>query len=359
MPLILDQLGFPVSSDYFDEPVVRISFLSRRLFPCFNSDSQEPEFNEDRVVVRDGDDTQKKRWFSRKKKPSPSPTVVSRPPSMSFGSSTRKSSSLKKSLDDGDLPARESTGTPPLPVTNPASLQVADGQSRSSAADVPVHAGFDLKAIKEMIEESGENPEELQVPPSSRIHSPPVVSRSDSASPDSVNRIVSARIPTASPVAPHADLSATFATSLSLHSGSDVDDDSQGMPPVATDIGSKEDLAYTSSATAHTSTIPQTFFSGNEGLIWSPPPLEKRSPAFVDPFATNSVLLDNPNGSIRDSSFSHVPYSPEMNSSALLSFGGVDGTITSQDLGQDPWNIPAGGAKKTKTPNYLSNPWST
>lgn len=26
MPLILDQLGFPVSCDYFDEPVVRVSF---------------------------------------------------------------------------------------------------------------------------------------------------------------------------------------------------------------------------------------------------------------------------------------------------------------------------------------------
>lgn len=31
MPLILDQLGFPVSCDYFDEPVVR-EFLSGRLF---------------------------------------------------------------------------------------------------------------------------------------------------------------------------------------------------------------------------------------------------------------------------------------------------------------------------------------
>jgi hypothetical protein len=27
MPLILDQLGFPVSADYFDEPVVRIELV--------------------------------------------------------------------------------------------------------------------------------------------------------------------------------------------------------------------------------------------------------------------------------------------------------------------------------------------
>jgi pimeloyl-ACP methyl ester carboxylesterase len=33
MPLILDQLGFPVSADYFDEPVVRVAVLSVWRFP--------------------------------------------------------------------------------------------------------------------------------------------------------------------------------------------------------------------------------------------------------------------------------------------------------------------------------------
>ncbi|KAF7971035.1 hypothetical protein HWV62_22239, partial [Athelia sp. TMB] len=64
MPLILDQLGFPVTADYFNEP-------------------EEPDFTGDRVVVRDEDVPQKKGWFSRKKKSSSgaSGANVIRPPS--------------------------------------------------------------------------------------------------------------------------------------------------------------------------------------------------------------------------------------------------------------------------------------
>jgi hypothetical protein len=307
--------------------------------------------------VRDGDDTQKKKWFSRKKKPSLSPSTVSRPPSTaSFGSSKRKPSSLGKSLDD-DLPARESIGTPPLQDTNLPSTP--DGQSRSTTPDIPVHAGFDLKAIKDMIGESEKNPEELQVPRPSRIHSSPVISQLDSAPPvseSSVTRAVPAREPTELPVTPRGNLSATFATSLSLHSGPDEGDDNQGTLAAANYFGSRDDLAYASS-TLNVSTVPQISLGGNEGSMWSPPSLEKRA-EFVNPFATNTVSFSNPNGTIRGSSFSHDlqhTYSPESGSSPSLSFGGVDGTITLQDMGQDPWKITAGDSKKT--PNYLSNPW--
>jgi len=289
--------------------------------------------------VRDGDDTQKKKWFSRKKKPSLSPSLVSRPPSTaSFGSSKRKPSSLGKSPDD-DLPARVSTGTPPLQDINLPSTP--DGQSlRSTTPDIPVHAGFDLKAIKDMIGESEKNPEELQVPRPSRIHSSPVISELDSAPPasaSSVTRAVSARKLTESSVAPHGDSSAMFATFPSPHSG-------------------RDDLAYASS-TLNVSTVPQISLGRNEGSIWSPS-LEKRA-ELVNPFATNTVSFGNPNGSMRGSSFSHDlqhTYSPESDSSPSLSFGGVDGTITLQNMGQDPWKITAGDSKKT--PNYLSNPWS-
>ncbi|KAH9969208.1 hypothetical protein BGW80DRAFT_1177271, partial [Lactifluus volemus] len=51
MPLILDQLGFPVSADHFDEP-------------------EEPDFEEDRIVVREGEEVPKKGWFSTRGKPS-------------------------------------------------------------------------------------------------------------------------------------------------------------------------------------------------------------------------------------------------------------------------------------------------
>lgn len=213
-----------------------------------------------------------------------------------------------------------------------------------------------------MIGESEQNPEELQVPRPTRIHSSPVILQIDSAPPasaSSVTRAVSAKKLTESPVAPHGDLSATFATSLSLHSGPlpDEGDDNQGIFAAANDFGSRDDLAYASS-TLNVPTIPQISPGGNEGSIWSPPSLEKRA-EFVNPFAINTMSFGNPNGSMRGSSFSHDlqhTYSPESGSSPSLSFGGVDGTITLQDMGQDPWKINTGESKKT--PNYLSNPWS-
>ncbi|KAG1737014.1 hypothetical protein EDB19DRAFT_1910017 [Suillus lakei] len=342
MPLILDQLGFPVSCDYFDEPV-------------------EPEFNEERVVVREGDNTQKKKWFSRKKKPSASPTPVSRPPSTaSFASSRRKPSSLGKPTDDDDEPPRESTGTLPPQNTNPHSTQPLGGQSPSSSTDIPVHAGFDLKAIKDMIGQSEKNPEEMQVPQPSQIHSPLVVSQSESAPPAYTSAPTHVANPTGLSVVDvdsSADLGATFATSLSLHhvfdSGDDVDG-GQGMPPVATDLGSPDDLSYPSSTTSPRTSIPQISFGGSETSIWSPPPLpENRTSPFGNPFAASAVSFGNSSRSTNDLHRT----SPVSGPSASLSFGGTDGTITLQGMGRDPWSIPVRDPKKT--PNYLSNPWST
>ncbi|KAG1742698.1 uncharacterized protein EDB91DRAFT_1081331 [Suillus paluster] len=338
MPLILDQLGFPVSSDYFDEPV-------------------EPEFNEERVVVREGDDTQKKKWFSRKKKPSVSPTPVSRPPSTaSFASSRRKPSSLGKSTDD-DLPIRESTGTPPPQYTNPHSIQTSDGQSSSSSTDIPVHAGFDLKAIEDMIRQSEKTPEELQP---SRIHSSPVASQSESAPPAYTRSITHVANPielSVTDIDTNTELSATLATSLSLHNVPDVGDDvdnGQDMPPLANGLGSADDLIYPSSATSPPTSIPQISFGGSETSIWSPPLLEKRTSPFGNPFVANAVSFGKSSSSTNDL---HSTFSPASDPSASLSFGGTDGTITSQGMGRDPWSIPVGDPKKS--PNYLANPWST
>ncbi|KAG1805555.1 uncharacterized protein BJ212DRAFT_1391472 [Suillus subaureus] len=340
MPLILDQLGFPVSCDYFDEPV-------------------EPEFNEERVVVKEGDHTQKKKWFSRKKKSSTSPTPVSRPPSTaSFASSRRKPPSLGKPTDDDDEPPRESTGTPPQ-NTNPHSIRPSGGRSPSSSTDIPVHAGFDLKAIKDMIGQSEKTPEEMQVPQPSQISSSLVASQSESAPPPYTIAPTHVANPTGLYVADvhsSAGLSATFATSLSLHhvpdSGDDVDDD-QGMPPVADSLGSLDHLSYPSSATSPHTSIPQISFGRSETSIWSPPLPENRHPPFGNPFAGSAVSFGNSSRSTNN--IHRTP--PVAGTSASLSFGGTDGTITLQGMGRDPWSIPVGDPKKT--PNYLANPWST
>ncbi|KAG2106967.1 uncharacterized protein F5147DRAFT_698935 [Suillus discolor] len=327
MPLILDQLGFPVSCDYFDEPV-------------------EPEFNEERVVVREGDHTQKKKWFSRKKKPSASPTPVSRPPSTaSFASSRRKPSSLGKPTDDDNEPPREFTGTPP-PQNNPHSTQPSDGQLPSSSTDIPVHAGFDLKAIKDMIGQSEKNPEDMQVPQPSQIRSSLGISESPPAYTITPTDVANPPGLSVADTYSSAGLSATFATSLHNvpDSGDDVDD---GQPIVDDRPRSPDHLSSLSSATSPHNTIPQISFGRNETSIWSPPLPEKTSP-FGNPFATGAVSFQNSSRSTND-----LP--PAAGPSASLSFGGTDGTITSQGIGRDPWSI----VDPKKTPNYLANPWST
>ncbi|KDQ31542.1 hypothetical protein PLEOSDRAFT_1036408, partial [Pleurotus ostreatus PC15] len=61
MPLILDQLGFPVFADYFDEP-------------------EEPDFEGERVVITEEEQKKKKGWFSRKKSKSSVSDNATRPP---------------------------------------------------------------------------------------------------------------------------------------------------------------------------------------------------------------------------------------------------------------------------------------
>lgn len=301
--------------------------------------------------MREGDHTQKKKWFSRKKKLSASPTPVSRPPSTaSFASSRRKPSSLGKPADDDNEPPREFTGTPPPQNTNPHSTQPSDGQLPSSSTDIPVHAGFDLKAIKDMIGQSEKTPEDMQVPQPSQIRlslgiseSPPAytITPTDIANPPGLS---------VTDTYSSAGLSATFATSLHnvLDSSDDVDD-GQGIPPIVDDGPSSSDhLSYLSSATSPHNTISQISFGRNETSIWSPPLPEKTSP-FGNPFAAGAVSFEN-------SSRSTNSLPPAAGPSASLSFGGTDGTITSQGMGRDPWSIPV---DRKKTPNYLANPWST
>ncbi|KAF8274342.1 hypothetical protein EI94DRAFT_1562200 [Lactarius quietus] len=132
MPLILDQLGFPVSADHFDEP-------------------EEPDFEEDRIVVREGEDVQKKGWFS-KTKPSAPNASASRPPSANSVGQTLRAKNHAD--DDGGLPPREektpmtSTATsPPTPRTDKQQDDTTD-----DAAELPARAGFDLAAMRTVLE---------------------------------------------------------------------------------------------------------------------------------------------------------------------------------------------------------------
>lgn len=133
MPLILDQLGFPVSADHFDEP-------------------EEPDFEEDRIVVREGEDIEKKGWFS-KSKPSAPKASASRPP---LTTSVGKTLQPKHQTDDdGGLPPREkkapmtptATSPPPTPRT-----EKQQDDATGDVAELPARAGFDLSAMRAVID---------------------------------------------------------------------------------------------------------------------------------------------------------------------------------------------------------------
>ncbi|OCB90378.1 DUF726-domain-containing protein [Sanghuangporus baumii] len=145
MPLILDQLGFPVSADYFDEP-------------------EEPDFQEDRIVVREGaEQSGKKSWFSRRTskvdpKASRPSLAPSRPPTVS----SMEKKPAPSSTEDDDLPERlehsktptpapDSASTVTSPKETPPTTPRASDVSDAGSDQVPFRAGFDLRAIKEAI----------------------------------------------------------------------------------------------------------------------------------------------------------------------------------------------------------------
>src|ERR1700730_3104111 len=126
---------------------------------------QEPDFTEHRIVVREGEGQKKNGWFSRLKKSSlgsPSPTA-SRPPSAASFRSSRKQTSDAK-IPDEDLPPRiEKDGSPLNADGHPPSAVEPNEEAGPSEAKLPKHAGFDLSAMKAMIQNAERNPADLKV----------------------------------------------------------------------------------------------------------------------------------------------------------------------------------------------------
>ncbi|KAI6024567.1 hypothetical protein EDC04DRAFT_2723530 [Pisolithus marmoratus] len=300
MPLILDQLGFPVSADYFDEPV-------------------EPEFKEERV--------QKKGWFSRKKKQAP--------PKASHGHAP-PTSPLSKSSED-DLPPRTRYATATAP-------------GRESIDST--HAGFDLSAIRRVIGESQHHPEELHIPQPrqarvlakstplpevrptiSAPQSPPPLSGDLTPPRDNVSNRSQNVI--------HGSLDTRFASTLSLRDGGSSDDDKAGV------LYDDDDVARSTSTANSLRNSPGISFSAAEGPIWTsngPVHSTGTAHAFGNPFGMSTDVL---------SSQSRAYAIPDRSTS--LSFGSLDGKVTLHSVEQDPWNVPEAG----KSSSYLSNPWST
>ncbi|KAJ7589643.1 hypothetical protein C8J56DRAFT_36979 [Mycena floridula] len=290
MPLILDQLGFPVFADYFDEPV-------------------EPDFEEERIVVKEADEPKKRKWFGKNTDSSPSASRVSRPPSISSYPNL-KNGLPRSSMDDPDLPPRLGTpapasSAPPSRSGTPAPAEKEKEKEKEPA--IPVHAGFDFGAIKEMLGKAELDPEELKIPEPNEFVAPPIpppTNRSESTPP-------SVEVPPQTPV---------YSRSLSLDVSPPDDSDEESVPGPT---------PISSATWGHSSQSNSTL-----GAI----------PAFGASAATLNPFASPPNSAFSFGDFA----SPNPG----LSFGGLDGSITPVATPVDPWSL-----EKKKSPLLSSNPW--
>ncbi|KAF9786700.1 hypothetical protein BJ322DRAFT_1051458 [Thelephora terrestris] len=365
MPLILDQLGFPVSSDHFDEP-------------------KEPDFKGDRVVMKESETTQNKGWFGRKKKSVTASQKVSRPPSASSFTPYRRKSQLPEvNAADEDLPPREEfperTGSPGSP-----SQQIEKGIEAEETSDgggdaveptpaVPLHAGFDFSAIKDVLRESKETdgggtqtlslspvPEHM-MPPASPIarsgSAPPYTSTHHPLTPSQLSRTF-ARGECAGEDGISDDITPAFSRSFSL-----VDTPSTTRN---NDFTSVNKTLFPEVPTKHPlpSNSPQLSFGSYDGNIWQASSTHVQQPGTATSTQSLSLL-----GEGRDNgSYSHLSSSPSIDSfvsRSPLQFGGPGGTIgydpstpivSPPNHEADPWSSLTRGKKPTN--GFNSNPWA-
>ncbi|KAK0501045.1 hypothetical protein EDD18DRAFT_1147168 [Armillaria luteobubalina] len=328
MPLILDQLGFPVSADYFDEP-------------------EEPEFTEDRVVVREEEISKKKGWFSRKSKPS-KPQHVSRPPGGPSSYSRKPSGPVSTPRDsiDSDLPPRTDSSTP---VTSPPSTPQRD--TASLGPDIPMHAGFDFAAIKEMIGHSEQSEEVVSPTPIAAPPIPPPTNRTESM-PQALKRLPS---PTPGPSKSRSpsplkkdEMSSAFSRSMSLNDadGSDTDTEPSRSPYAS---------PPPSSPPSYSRSPPPSSFGANDS--WSDPPKRTTTLSSFNNYGFNVPTYSASTASLTQNPFAAPLATPP---DAGLSFGGVDGSITTASPANvsDPWSMTTHVGRRKNTADFSSNPWS-
>ncbi|KAI0756434.1 hypothetical protein C8Q80DRAFT_1215385 [Daedaleopsis nitida] len=392
MPLILDQLGFPVSADYFDEP-------------------EEPDFEGDRVVIREGEEKEKKGWFRRKKKSSSTSGSIPRPPSAATFGTTKNRTPESSATDDDELPPREEASTPiPIPpapgspTTQSSSKPAVPSQDGDlGSSEIPKHAGFDFAAIKATIGKSDLNPDGLLVPQPSRFPPPsipPPTLRTESAPPPVPDPVSPATTPRARPsmdlppipssddepiagpstTNPRADLSSMLSRSLSLNNMSETDE-----APGLTSFGN---FASSPSPSANTSRQPGLSFGDSDSSIW-PSHEPEPTPTFGvfgggykpmrSSFSTlrSTDVLSNPfagaSGGLRSDALPAMANNPFASAGTpSLSFGGADGSISLSPsagassaglsgLGRSPWELGSayGGGKKSSSSTLDLNPWQS
>ncbi|KAL0952070.1 hypothetical protein HGRIS_008706 [Hohenbuehelia grisea] len=358
MPLILDQLGFPVFADFFDEP-------------------EQPDFEGERVVVREEDEPKKKSWFSRKKSTQNArPQSVSRPPSTA--SWAKKSTASPRASADDDMPPRMDSSTPhsngpsSMP-TSPTKANAAPSSGTStpqreaseSATDLPLHAGFDFAAIKEIIGQAEEASDQKVYevppipPPSNRSESTPPVHRDAYPDPDPFSQD---RPPSAAGQPSRSGLSSVFTRSMSVNDAHDDDDPEEDDPTPSMSPKPLPPMSSNYISDFATPSPAGLLFGGDDGSFWAPPVPEKSPAAFgysssslTTPFGASTVSLGGVGGMGSELGLSSRVSNPfaDPSPSSGMSFAGTDGSISFLPSDTDPWALPSEPKKKDTN----SNPW--
>jgi len=313
---------------------------------------QEPDFEEDRIVVRDNE-PKKKGWFSRKSKSSKLPQKVSRPPGAS--NFIKKPPKSREGTLDDELPPRLDDGAPP-----PASEKSSVAESvDAEQTDLPVHAGFDFNAIKAVIGEAGINEGEVRVPQIAPLPVPPVPPPSQQSESESVPRPLH-RTPSTpslpSPDLPPAsqggvsesrhDLTSHFTRSMPLNSLHDSGEPGKGDSRLL-----RPEKSPITHRTSDPTLLPPSVNS-DAAAAWPP---NDTSGAFAH--QTQALSFgDTAPASMAYGSSTKDLYSDFITPSGL-SFGDVDGLVTLPSI-TDPWNARTAVGDEKIVSSFNANPWS-
>ena len=423
MPLILDQLGFPVSADYFDEPEVS---SRARLRGMLLIHSYQEMMVAEREVVRETEEEAKARkrfsFFGGRGKEATKPRI-SRPPGPFTSvqkTGTPSSWDTKTAVEEDDeLPERLSFDGKEKEKFDPTP---APATVKEEESKIPIHAGFDLRAISSAIAQAKENGEsDLEpvgpppippLPAFARSHTAPIPERKDE----------DFEVPS-SPTTPTAPRQNSFfgGAESSVNRTAESDEglsrkfeatrigepsqnrDTYSAPPSAAPHGGfqqyatrRESLAAkvrpgqgtgSSWGTPFDTPTPTLSFGGADGSIWTPGTGSTgrfdnglETPATANPgFGVSSPfgqaydykaptynVSQKPAGGVgytfagSSGSFNANLGSNPKASSSTISFGADDGTISvgPTPLEKDVW-APKPIMGGTKRPSYTVNPWES
>lgn len=315
-------------------------------------------------MVREGEEVPKKGWFSRSKPSAPVPPT-SHPPLLA---PTQKSK--HQAGDVGDLPPRE-IRTPKASTSSLPTFGPEQGPSDDVVSELPARAGFDLAAMRAVIEGIDDGKENQQYDKGSsqpQISPPPQLpapsaQRPQSASPPIVSpKLTSTRAHPSEVHSPEMDGFGDFTSvgtkALSLNDIRDaplLDSEDGDDDHVAEDMDEELPSHPSSMSTLPSHSLAATgsslSFTGNDGLVWSPVVSDK------DVLGGFGTPFGNP---FRPTSFAAMgsAASPPTISSANVATSIAD---------RDPWSfrahpsdVSANKSSTAKKPSvFAANPWES